>query len=276
MAESSLQPSPDAEQVAADLEKSLSQGKVPAVTRFFLSCLGGAIPIVGGVISGAGNAWSENDQSRVNHLLEQWLKLQEAEIKEIGITLIEIMMRLNVQDDATLKRIESPEYLSLVRKAFRDWSAAESEEKRELIRNLLCHAAEDRLCEDDIVRLFIKWIAEYTELHFKVIKYIYLHEGSTRAEIWEDLHGRPVREDAPEADLFKLLIQDLSMGHIVRQQREIDMHGNFLKARPGTNRSRAASRTVVSAFEDGKPYVLTALGKQFVFYTMNEVIPKLS
>lgn len=276
MSQASITPPQDADEVAGEIEKSLTGGSTPAVVRFFMSCLGGAIPLVGGIISGAGNVWSEKDQSHLNQLLAQWLKLQEAEIKEIGITLVEIMMRLNLQDEETLKRIESPEYLSLVRRAFRDWAAAESEQKRELIRNLLCHAAEDRLCEDDIVKLFIKWIAEYSELHFNVIKYVYLHAGSTRAEIWEELHGRPVREDAAEADLFKLLIHDLSVGHIIRQQRDTDAHGNFVKARPGANRSRPVSRIVVSAFEDGKPYVLTALGKQFVFYTMNDVVPKLT
>ena len=30
-----------------------------------------------------------------------------------------------------------------------------------------------------------------------------------------------------------------------------------------------------SAFEDSKPYVLTELGKQFVHYTMNEVVTRL-
>jgi len=30
-----------------------------------------------------------------------------------------------------------------------------------------------------------------------------------------------------------------------------------------------------SAFEDTKPYVLTGLGKQFVHYTMSEVVPRI-
>jgi hypothetical protein len=31
-----------------------------------------------------------------------------------------------------------------------------------------------------------------------------------------------------------------------------------------------------SAFEDTKPYVLTELGRQFVHYTMNEVVPRIA
>lgn len=259
------------------IEETLASGAGPKWARFALSCIGGAIPLAGGLASGLAGAWSERDQQYYNKLLAHWLKLQEAEIKEIGVTLLEILMRLNTHDEAVQKRIESPEYLSLIRKAFRDWSAAESELKRELIRNLLTHAAEDRLCDDDVVRLFIQWIDDYSELHFKVIKYVYQHEGSTRAEIWEGIHGKPVREDSAEADLFKLLIHDLSVGRVIRQHRERDGSGNFLKAahhRGG--RVRMSSPTMTSAFEDGKPYELTELGKQFIFYTMNEIVPKLA
>ena len=31
-----------------------------------------------------------------------------------------------------------------------------------------------------------------------------------------------------------------------------------------------------SAFEDIKPYVLTELGKQFVHYTVTEIVPRIS
>jgi DNA phosphorothioation-dependent restriction protein DptG len=36
-----------------------------------------------------------------------------------------------------------------------------------------------------------------------------------------------------------------------------------------------APTTIESAFEDSKPYVLTELGKQFVHYTMNEVVTRI-
>jgi hypothetical protein len=32
---------------------------------------------------------------------------------------------------------------------------------------------------------------------------------------------------------------------------------------------------MASAFDDDKEYELTELGKQFVFYTMNEIVPKI-
>ena len=36
-----------------------------------------------------------------------------------------------------------------------------------------------------------------------------------------------------------------------------------------------ATRTTKSAFDDTEKYVLTALGGQFVSYTMNELVPRI-
>ena len=67
----------------------------------------------------------------------------------------------------------------------------------------------------------------------------------------------------------------MSVGRVVRQHREKDYHGNFLKERPKRS-PRGSSRVMTSAFEDDKEYELTELGKQFVHYTMNEIVPKLT
>jgi len=162
----------------------------------------------------------------------------------------------------------------LIKKCFRDWSAAESEEKRVLVRNLLTNAASSTICTDDVVKMFIEWIDHYSEIHFKVIRFIYKNTGCSRAEMWQDIHGEQVREDSAEADLFKLLIHDLSTGHVIRQHREKDYQGNFLKARSQKNR-KPVSRTLASAFDDEKQYELTELGTQFVHYTMNEIVPRI-
>jgi hypothetical protein len=89
-----------------------------------LACLG-AIPGVGGAIAGIAGSWSEREQADFNRIFSAWLKLQEDEIREIGMTIFEVMNRLDQNDDEIRKRIESPEYLKLVKKCFRDWSAAE-------------------------------------------------------------------------------------------------------------------------------------------------------
>lgn len=255
-----------------EVTEALSQGYGPRVARFLLACLG-AVPIAGSVLGAAGSAWSEAEQAHFNKVFASWLKLQEDEVREIGVTIAEILSRLNLTDENIRKRIESPEYLKLVKKCFRDWSAAESEEKRILIRNLLTVAAVHQICSDDVLRIFIQWIETYSEAHFAVIKHIYKHPGSTRMEIWMGVHGQQVREDSAEADLFKLLIHDLSTGHIVRQHREKDYYGNFIKAQ---SRHRTASgQNMASAFDDEKPYELTQLGTQFVRYTMEGVMPSL-
>ena len=263
----------ESEKIRKDIEQHIQSGAGGKIARFALACLSGAVPVVGGVFSGAGGAWSEAEQNKFNKILEAWLKLHEEEIKEIGRTLFEVMARLDQSDPEIEKRLQSPEYLSIIKKAFRDWSAAESEEKRVLIRNLLANAAATRICKDQIIRLFIEWIDKYSEPHFAVIKEVHKNIGSTRAEIWAEIHGESVREDSAEADLFKLLIHDLSVGHVIRQHREKDYNGNFIKQ--PSKRTSSQSSYLKSAFDDDKQYELTELGRQFVHYTMNEIVPKI-
>src|SRR2546422_2043314 len=130
----------DAERQALDAEltEALRAGIGPKVARFALACLGG-IPGIGGVFGAGAGAWSEAEQEKFKKILAAWLRLQEEEIREIGKTLFEVMARVDTTDEKIRERVESPEYLSLVKECFRDWSAAESEEKRRMIRNLLAN-----------------------------------------------------------------------------------------------------------------------------------------
>jgi hypothetical protein len=270
-------PKSDAENDDLDAKMSelLRRGYGPKVARLALAIAGGAIPFVGGLASGAAGAWSESEQDHFNRVAQSWLQLQKDEIKEIGITIAEILTRLDLNDENIRKRIESPEYLALLKKCFRDWSAAESEAKRVLVRNLLSNAAVNKICTDDVVRMFIQWINDYSELHFKVIHWIYKHEGCTRMEIWMGVHGVLVREDSAEADMFKLLIRDLSTGSVIRQHREKDYNGNWVKKTRPSRRGQP-SQVMKSAFDEEEEYELTELGKQFVRYTMDEVMPRIA
>ncbi len=174
------------------------------------------------------------------------------------------------------KRITSEEYLALVRKTFREWDEADTEEKRRLLVNLITNTAGTRVVSDDIVRLFLDWIDTYHESHFAVIREIYKHSDDppTRYDIWLAVYGELVpRDDSPEADLFRMLISDLNIGRVIRQPREIDLQGRF-KKRTRSPR-RVSSSTMESAFEDSKRYVLTGLGSQFVHYTMTELVKQL-
>jgi hypothetical protein len=163
----------------------------------------------------------------------------------------------------------------LVRKAFRAWDEADTQEKRHYVANIITNAAGTRVCSDDVVRLFLDWLELYHEAHFAVIREIYSNPGSSRFEIWSNLYGETPKENSAEADLFKLLIRDLSTGGVVRQERDVNHLGQYVRKTPQRKRSTSPPSTLESAFDDTKPYVLTELGKQFVHYTMNEVVARI-
>ncbi|MBY5321490.1 hypothetical protein HFN11_14535 [Rhizobium leguminosarum] len=244
--------------------------------RGALNAAGGLIPFAGGLISAAAGAWGEHEQERANDFFRHWIEMLRAEMGEKEKTILEIMQRLDLHDEKIAGRIQSPEFQSLLRKSFRDWAGAESEDKRSFVRNLLANAASSTVCSDDVIRLFMDWIKNFSELHLAVIGKVYNQNGITRGGIWSALGRAPVREDSPEADLFKLLIRDLSTGGIIRQHREVDYNGNFIKnsSRP-TGMSRGGSNVHKSAFDDNESYELTALGDQFVHYAMTDIPIKI-
>jgi hypothetical protein len=257
---------------------NLPQGpKGSGVARGALNVVGGFIPFAGGLLSAAASAWSEHEQNKINDFLHHWIQMLAAEMREKEQTILEILARVDMHDEETAKRVESPAYQALMRKAFRQWSGAESEAKRTMVRNLLVNAAGSRVASDDVVKLFLDWLDLYSEFHFEVIGAIYNNAGITRGGVWYRL-GRPaVREDSSEADLFRLLFRDLSTGGIVRQHRETDYAGNFIAKRSAsrTTGPKGETKTMKSAFDNEEQYELTALGQQFVHYAMTDVPKKL-
>ena len=253
-----------------------TSGKVAKISRGALQVAGGAVPIAGGVLSAIAGAWSEAEQDRHNQFFEHWIRMLKDELKEKERTIFEIMARLDLQDEEIAKRVESTEYQSLVKKAFREWAGTESETKRQYVRNILTNAAASRVSDDDVVRLYLDWLENYSELHFQVIGAIYNSDGITRGEIWRKIGKGQVREDSAEADLYKLLFRDLSTGQIIRQHRETDYHGNFIAKTPERRPKGSGPKPMVSAFDDGEGYDLTELGKKFVHYAMTEVPPKIA
>jgi hypothetical protein len=239
-----------------------------------MNAAGGFIPLVGGLLSAAAGYWGEREQQQVNDFIQGYIQMLRDEMKEKAQVLTGIIARLDMHDEAINERIRSDEYQSIMRKAFRNWAGAESVQKREYIRNLLSNAAAAKVVSDDVVKLFLDWLQTYSELHFAVIAYIFNNPECTRAEIWDAVGSGPCSDDSAEADLFRLLIHDLSVGRVVRQERETDSDGRFLRTPRPKQRGRAPT-TMTSAFEDEKPYVLTALGSQFVSYAMTEVPMKI-
>lgn len=255
-------------------EKDDKSSKRNKAIRAGMQIAGGAIPFGGGFLSAAAGAWSEHEQYRVNKVFQQWLQMLEDELREKEKTIVEVVARLDMNDDEVKDRIESDDYQRLLKKAFRNWSNIDSESKRQKVRNLLANAAAAKVSSDDVVKLFLDWIDAYSDFHFEVIGEIYRNRHVTRGQIWRNL-GRPqVREDSADADLFKLLVRDLSTGGVIRQERQTDGYGNYLRQPRAPKGSRGSSQ-LKSAFDNEDQYVLTDLGQQFVHYAMNELAPRI-
>jgi hypothetical protein len=261
------------ETMRAEIEKSESSGPRRAMEKFVVAALS-SIPWVGILMSAAANLKSEAESNYQNYLLKIWVEQHQRKLIELGQTLQEIQSRFQNFGDEINQRIESEAYLALVRKTFRAWDQSDTEEKRRMLGNVVINAGSTRACPDDVIRLFIDWTELYNEVHFAVIREIFHNPGSTRFEIWSAIYGELPREDSENADLFKFLIRDLSTGGVIRQERDVNSLGQFVRKRP--MKRRGTPTTLESAFEDTKPYVLTQLGRRFVHYTMNETVTQLS
>ena len=217
----------------------------------------------------------ESTQLKVDSLQRQWLREHQERMEKLAIELAALTARLESFGDEITERLESESYLGLIRKGFRIWDQADTDQKRSNIGKLLANAGGTKLCDDDLVRLFLDWLELYHESHFQVIREVYQHPGSTRYDIWERIHEEFPAENSSEADLFRMLIGDLSQGRIIRQHRNINSQGQFLKKPRRKTPSGSASSTMKSAFDDEEPYELTELGKKFVHYVFAEIVKRI-
>lgn len=256
------------------LSVRLGAGRSHKYARFAIAALGG-IPWVGGFIAASASLNAEIEQQGINELQRLWLEEHKEKIGQLNETLGDIFTRLDNFGDDVQQRVESAEYLALVRTAFRSWDTADTEDKRQMFKKLITNAGAIKLCPDDLIRLFLHWIELYHETHFMVIREIYRHPNITRGELWDNIHGERPRDDSSEADLYKYLIRDLSTGGVIRQARETDMSGQFLRRDTRGQSHQNPNRVMESAFENTKPYVLTELGKKFVHYVMEDVVSQI-
>lgn len=234
-----------------------------------------AIPWVGTILSSGVGIDSAREQGKVNDLYEEWLKVHKEKVADLMVSLDEVAGRLESVHDDYEERIQSEEYLALVRRSFRSWDDAETQEKRAYVINLISNSAASHLCPDDLIRLFNDWLDRYHETHFRVIRAIYQNPGITRLKIWQSVSDTIPRDDSAEADLYRLLIHDLSTGRVIRQFRETTYDGQFIKQSSKGQSRKTPSSTMESAFEDTKQYQLTELGSQFVHYTMSQVVKRI-
>jgi len=263
------------ENIKIELMKYFPKTKGRIMEKVILASLG-SIPWVGSLLSAAASFKTEEGSIKTSTLQTKWLEEHETKLKKLMSTLAEIDERFASIGEQIEERINSEDYLSLVRKSFKVWDDSDTDEKKKYISNLLSNSAGTKLCSDDVIRLFVEWLRMYHELHFAVIRSIYKTPGITRYEIWLELRDENLpREDSPEADLYKYIIRELSTGGVIRQARNTTADGQFLKQRSIKRSPRGSIGTMESAFEDTKQYILTELGKQFVHYTMNDVVNRI-
>lgn len=235
-----------------------------------------AIPWFGSVVAALASFRAETRNKKREDIQNKWLKAHEEKANQLVEAIKDLLRRFEQLGDGVAERIASPEYISLVRAAFRTWDRAETDDKRKYAARLIANAAGSNITSDDVLRLFISWIENYHEMHFAVIGAIYKTPGATRLSIWHEIKGLPAREDTPEAGLFRFLIRDLSTGGIIRQHRAKNAMGEFVQKQPRPRRAgEARKNTTTSAFDDQEKYELSELGQQFVHYTLNEVVPRL-
>lgn len=250
--------------------------------RAILSAALGSIPAVGGVFSAMISLQAENDQGQLNELLKLWVSDQKGKLEVLSATLNDIVTRLdefctNTEVKAiVIERIQSPEYLNLVRETFRAWDEAATIDKKDKFKKLITNAAAIELCSDEMVRIFIKWISQYHEYHIQIIGLVYDKPGTSPGAIWDTIFAygkeRP-RENSAEADLYRTLIRDLQMGGVVRQQRDVTSDGRF-RTKKG-QRSNTPTGIMKSSFDDHDELELSELGQQFVRYVLQDFVPKL-
>lgn len=242
--------------------------------KMLLAALG-SIPWVGGFIAAAATVHLDSPDVESDRLRTLWLEGLREKIELLRETLIEIGRRVDGFGERCDERIQSEEFLQIVRKAFRAWDNADTSQKRTYAATLVTNAAGSRVCSDDVVRLFIDWLDRYHEAHFAVISYVFNNPGCTRMEFWASTYGARPRDDSAEADLFKHLIRDLQIDGVVRNEREVTGEGAYLRKSP-TRVRQALPKTLGSPFDNSASLELTSLGKQFVHYTMNEAVGKIS
>ena len=66
------------------------------------------------------------------------------------------------------------------------------------------------------------------------------------------------------------------MGGVIRQHRETDYAGNFVKKQARSVPKGSGARTMASALDDSEEYELTDLGSQFVHYAMTEITARIA
>ncbi len=132
-------PTSDEEQLANAL-LSLEPTEKQRVLRKFIMAALGAVPWVGSLLNAVQAFKEEGSQIKTDAIQRQWLEEHKIKFQNLARDLSEITRRLESVGEDIQDRIESEEYLALVRKAFRIWDQSDTDQKREYVRRLIANA----------------------------------------------------------------------------------------------------------------------------------------
>ena len=117
------------ESIKTDIEASSPSQRRRILDAIALAALG-SIPWVGGVMSAAAAYKSGESQLRKDDLFREWLQEHYEKLQILRETLSQMVARLEGFGQEVEDRITSQDYLVLVRKTFRQWDQADTDEKR--------------------------------------------------------------------------------------------------------------------------------------------------
>lgn len=255
----------------AELAKITTYDRRRIVEKFVLAALG-SIPWVGGFIGAAASYKAEVTAVKDDRLQTQWLEEHARKIAELMRSLQDIVQWFERFDGRVDTRIQSEGYLGLVRCAFRVWDRADTTDKRACVSNLVSNAASAQLCSDEVLRRFVDWLDAFHEGHFAIIRQIHHNPGTTRLLIWDAVNGVLPPEDSAEAELYRLMMRDLSTGGVIVTQTSKPRDNRL----PAKVRRHLGTVPAESAFDERQAYRLTALGRHFVHYTMTDAVARLA
>src|SRR5438094_484172 len=108
------------ERLRTELAKSEPSRRRRIIEKFIMAVLG-SIPWVGGFQRAAADYKAEEGALRKDSLQTKWLEEHHAKLLALKETLVEIQRRFEALGSVIDERIQSQEYLGIVRKAFRAW-----------------------------------------------------------------------------------------------------------------------------------------------------------
>src|SRR5688572_8120127 len=131
MAEELMEADPDdstVEMIGAELATG-SSSKRPRIGEKVFLAASEATPSNGGVIASAVAIPRDEADTKADDLRTKWLEAHERKLITLREELDAIHARFESLGPDIEERIQSPEYLGVVRQAFRVWDQAETEEK---------------------------------------------------------------------------------------------------------------------------------------------------